>query len=529
MRQKTFIFSLIIIFALLLTACQPGTSTIELPFITIELGNPKNEPAQNAPVIIETAPPSVSTLPGNSAATGDAVAALQGTLTEIYNKVNPSVVNIQVLRAGGGGNGSGFVWDKDGHIVTNNHVVESASQIRVRFSDGTTSNASLVGSDPDSDLAVLKVEIEPEKLYPVTMGDSSSLQVGQLAVAIGTPFGLEGTMTVGIISALGRSLPVENGSLTGGLNYTIPDVIQTDAPINPGNSGGVLLNDRGEVIGVTAAIESPTRSNAGIGYAIPSNIVTRVVPSLIAEGRFEHPWLGISGTTLSSELAATLDLPASTSGAMVIDVTEGSPADRAGLRGSDRQVRIDGTIVRVGGDIITAVDDVTVRTIDDLISYLATKTLPGQDITLQILRDGKQMKVEVTLGSRPTGSRSSAPQVQPTARGGYLGISGMTLFPELAAAVDLDRETRGVLVVVVENGSPADKAGLRGGFKPIVISGREILSGGDVITAIDDQPVESIQGLREALSQYSPGDKVILQILRQGKPMELEVTLGEMP
>ncbi len=528
MRQKTLIVCLTVIFALLLTACQPGTSTIELPFLTIELGNSQKEPAQNTPVIVETAPP-LSAVPGNSGVNGDAVAALQGTLTEIYNKVNPSVVNIQVLRAGSGGNGSGFVWDKDGHIVTNNHVVASASQIRVRFSDGATATASLVGSDPDSDLAVLKVDVEPEKLFPVIMGDSSSLQVGQLAVAIGTPFGLEGTMTVGIISALGRSLPVENGSLTSGLNYTIPDVIQTDAPINPGNSGGVLLNDRGEVIGVTAAIESPTRSNAGIGYAIPSNIVIRVVPSLIAEGRFEHPWLGISGTTLSSELAEILDLPGGTSGAMVIDVTEGSPADRAGLKGSDRQVRMDGAIVRVGGDIITAVDNITVRTMDDLISYLATKTLPGQDITLQILRDGKEMTVEVTLGSRPNGARSSAPQVQPTARGGYLGISGLTLFPELASAIDLDRDTRGVLVVVVENGSPADQAGLRGGFKPIVISGREILSGGDVITAIDDQPVESIQGLREALSQYSPGDEVKLTILRDGKTMDIEVTLGEMP
>jgi 2-alkenal reductase len=186
------------------------------------------------------------------------------------------------------GLGSGFVWDTHGNIITNNHVVEGAEKIEVTFSDETVVTAELVGADPDSDLAVIRVDLPAGQLQSVQMGDSETLRVGQLAIAIGNPFGLEGTMTVGIVSALGRSLPASDG-LTGGPVYSIPNVIQTDAPINPGNSGGVLLNDVGEVIGVTAAIESPVRANAGIGFVIPSSIVNQVVPELIENGSFAHP------------------------------------------------------------------------------------------------------------------------------------------------------------------------------------------------------------------------------------------------
>ena len=196
--------------------------------------------------------------------------------------------------------GSGFVWDQNGDIVTNNHVVSGADKIEVTFSDGTIVPATLVGADPDSDLAVIKVDVPADKLHPVQLGDSSAVKVGQLAIAIGNPFGLEGTMTTGIISAVGRSLPANDNSTQ---SYTIPDVIQTDAPINPGNSGGVLVDVQGQVLGVTSAIESPVRASAGVGFAIPSAIVNNVVPALIKDGKYVHSWLGISGTTLVPDLA----------------------------------------------------------------------------------------------------------------------------------------------------------------------------------------------------------------------------------
>jgi serine protease Do len=526
MRKIIPVSSLALIFVLLLSACQPGGTTIELPFVTINLGNSDSVPPSSSSETVVTEPviqPAAPTVSESQSV----LSIYQDTLIKIYEEVNPSVVNIQVLKAGTQGNGSGFVWDKNGYIVTNNHVIEGAAQIRVRFSDGTSIKASLVGGDPDSDLAVIKVDLPPESLLPVTMGDSAQLKVGQLAIAIGTPFGLEGTMTVGIVSALGRSLPVVNGILETGLRYTIPDVIQTDAPINPGNSGGVLVNDRGEVIGVTSAIESPVRANAGIGYAIPANIVNRVVPALVAEGRFDHPWLGISGTSLTPEIATALDLPSDTRGAMIIDVTSGSPADQAGLRGSDRQVRIEGTAIRAGGDIITAIDGQTITGVDDVIRYLTTNTIPGQQISVSILRDGNPMVMEVTLGSRPTSGQTSAPQVRTTARGASLGIAGVTMFPELAEVIDLNPETRGVLVITVMEGSPAERAGIRGGFRSIQIAGRELLTGGDVITAVDGKTIESIQGLREALDSYDPGNQVAFSLLRAGEELEIEVTLGE--
>ena len=371
------------------------------------------------------------------------MAAYESALSGIYTQVNPSVVNIRILtqqsvtlpgseqfpnfpffnmpsfpgmpEAPQTPNqqipetpqysqslGSGFVWDKAGHIVTNNHVVDGADKIEVAFQDGTTVPAERVGADPDSDLAVIKVAIPEEQLHPVKMGASDGLRVGQLAIAIGNPFGLEGTMTVGIISALGRSLPSGELNFNNGPVYRIPDVIQTDAPINPGNSGGVLVNDQGKVIGVTFAIESPAGANAGIGFVIPAAIVERVVPVLIEKGSYAHPYLGISGTSLTPDLAKAMDLEASQRGALVAEVVAGSPADKAGLRGSDRQVTIDGQQVSVGGDMILAIDDQPVKEMDDLIAYLSAQTGVGQKVSLTVLRDGKEKRLEATLTARPS-------------------------------------------------------------------------------------------------------------------------------
>ena len=352
----------------------------------------------------------------------DVLDVLQDTLGQIYAQVNASVVNIQVTVQSSGrayqmpsfpgmpsmpegqtpeqeALGSGFVWDTDGHIVTNNHVVEDATEVTVTFHDGTTVPAEVVGTDVNSDLAVIQVDVLADELHPVEVADSTEITVGRLAVAIGNPYGLEGTMTVGFISALGRSLAVDAYSTTA--SYTIPDIIQTDAPINPGNSGGVLVDDEGRLIGVPTAIESATGSNSGIGFAVPSAIVQKVVPALIDEGAVEYSWLGITGTSLTADLAEAMGLDRDQRGALVIDVTGGGPAEKAGLRGSDRQAELDGEQVDVGGDVIVAIDDEPVSEFDDLVSYLVGRTSVGDEVTLTILREGKEQAIEVTLESRP--------------------------------------------------------------------------------------------------------------------------------
>ena len=354
---------------------------------------------------------------------GSVLDVLQDTLAQIYAQVNPSVVNIQVtvqnsVQSGrmpsfpgmpeqapeSEGLASGFVWDTEGHIVTNNHVVEDATEVTVTFYDGTTVPAEVVGADQNSDLAVIKVDVPADELQPVAVADSTGILVGQLAVAIGNPYGLEGTMTVGFVSALGRSLAVDSYSTAG--SYTIPDIIQTDAPINPGNSGGVLLDDRGRLIGVPTAIESTTGTNSGIGFAVPSAIVQKIVPALIDEGAVQYSWLGITGTTLTADLAGAMDLGRAQRGALVIEVTGNGPADKAGLRGSDRQVDLDGEQVEVGGDVIIAIEGQPVSDFDDLVSYLVGSTSVGDEVTLTILRDGQEQAVEVTLAARPETQRS---------------------------------------------------------------------------------------------------------------------------
>jgi S1-C subfamily serine protease len=315
-------------------------------------------------------------------------------LISLYERVSASVVNIGISTGvpGGGGAGSGFVLDEQGHIVTNNHVVEGAERILVRFADDTSVEAEVVGADTDSDLAVIQVDAPRSLLKPVRLGDSEALRVGQRAIAVGNPFGFEQTMTTGIISAVGRVVRQESG-------FSLPQLIQTDAAINPGNSGGPLLDSQGRVIGVTTLIFSSSGSSAGVGFAVPVNTVKRVVPQLIASGRYADPWLGITGLSVTPDVAEALGLDGDR-GVLVRDAVGDGPADKAGLRGSERQIEFEGALLTTGGDIIVALDGEAVRDMDDLITSLSG-TAVGQRVTLTVLRDGEELGIELTLEERP--------------------------------------------------------------------------------------------------------------------------------
>jgi len=326
-------------------------------------------------------------------------------LINLYQRVNSAVVYVEVLMERTDtltpfGSGSGFVVDLEGHIVTNNHVVEEADAVQVVFSDGSVADARILGLDPYSDLAVLQVDAPPERLVPLDLGDSSGLQVGQRVVAIGNPFGLEGTMTVGIISALGRTLPSQE--LEGSGRFSNPEIIQTDAAINPGNSGGPLLDIRGQVVGVNTAIRSATGVNSGIGFAVPVNTLKRILPNLVEKGAYQYPYLGITYDTRFTmvELAGPLELPV-IRGVLVDRVAPGTAAARAGLQGGDREVEVMGVPVNAGGDIIVAIEGYRLRDFDDLIAYLVRETEVGQEIVLTIIRDGAELEIPVTLGERP--------------------------------------------------------------------------------------------------------------------------------
>jgi len=325
-------------------------------------------------------------------------------LANIYQRASPAVVYIEVMaRETDAGallsSGSGFVIDSKGHIVTNAHVIEQADYLEVSFFDGEVVEARVVGQDPYSDLAVIQVDVPGERLLPLELGDSDTLRVGQRVIAIGNPFGLEGTMTVGIISALGRSLPSRLLESEG--YFSNPEIIQTDAAINPGNSGGPLLDIHGRVIGVSTAIRSTTGVNTGVGFAVPVNTLKRVVPHLIEEGTYHYPYLGITSDTrfTLAELAEPLGLPV-TQGVLISSVQPNTGAARAGLRGGDHEVEVRGVAVRAGGDIIIAINGYRLHSFDDLVAYLVRETRVGQEVVLTIIRNGEVMEVPVVLGER---------------------------------------------------------------------------------------------------------------------------------
>lgn len=431
--MRTRVIQLVTILLLMgvLAACGAAETPV------LETAVPALEaPATDAPeVVVETAvdQPVVQTSGVITAESETAVTAVQtvdeevvtqSTYIDLYERVNPSVVNIRVVGSLPGatqgglpdlfpeipedhppfglpqGQGSGFVYDADGHIITNNHVIAGAQRVVVTFADGTEAEAEVIGADPGSDLAVIKVNPDEALLQPVTLADSDSLRVGQLVAAIGNPFGLDGSMSTGIISGLGRLLG--SGAVTpSGDTFSIPNIIQTDTAINPGNSGGPLLNLDGAVVGVNTAIRSSTGGFQGIGYAVPANTVQRVAPQLIENGRVDYPWLGIRGGTLTSDLAQAMDLEAGQRGVLVVDVVADSPADKAGLRGGSETVTIDGSQFRIGGDVIVSLNGEPVTGIDNLIAIINSQTAVGDTVSLQILRDGELQDVAVTMEARP--------------------------------------------------------------------------------------------------------------------------------
>lgn len=385
-----------------LAACAPGALEME------DASAPKGSAESTAPAktlvstilegeIVPVLQQAESELEAKPSAL-DAVASLQETLTTVYRQVNPSVVYI-VVSANTGlpgmpaeGSGSGFVYSEEGYIITNSHVVSSGDSFEVVFSNGERQRAELVGADPDSDLAVLKVASLPDGVVSLPLAQNP-VEVGQFAVALGSPFGEQGTMTLGIISGLDRSLPSQRTTTTGS-TYSLPQVIQTDAPINPGNSGGPLLNLDGEVIGVNAAIASTSGTGSGVGFSIPVDVVRRVAPSLIESGEVNYSYMGVSfdgEITLSDmELYGITQ----TQGAYVISVSPGGPADEAGLVAADPETG-------QGGDLVIELDGRPIQDFSDLNSYLVLETEPGQVLEITVLRGGEPVTLSLTLGARP--------------------------------------------------------------------------------------------------------------------------------
>lgn len=360
-------------------------------------------PSAEAPTPISPTP-----TPWVVAPSDGAITQLETQVEAVYAAVGDAVVNVSVTSIGydyffnavpSEGSGSGFVYDTQGRIVTNYHVIESAQEILVTFADGAAFTGTVIGSDSTYDLAVIEIDAGDYPLRPIPLGDSDVIRVGQFVVAIGNPFGLDQTVTFGVISSLGRVIESPDGRYIG-------EAIQTDAAINPGNSGGPLLDLQGRVIGVNAQIVSPSQANAGIGFAIPANTVKHVVPELISEGRYRHPWMGVRffPVSLSQQLAASfaeLGAEVPERGVLILSVEPDTPAAKARLRGGNQSVNTPYGTIMVGGDVIIAIDGVTIASPSKLIAYLETYTRPGETIQVTVLRDNEEITLPVTLGERP--------------------------------------------------------------------------------------------------------------------------------
>ena len=370
------------------TTLTPGARTVVVTSVVIEVTATPSAPSHppESRTGAETQP-----LPSGPESLYDLEEQI---VIKVFADVGQAVVCITARDQMGGCNGSGFVLDREGHIVTNSHVAEAAPELLVTLADEHTVPAHVVGSDPGSDLAVLKIDVPADDLTPVVLGDSATLKVGQRAIAIGNPFGLERTVTTGVISSLSRTLSRDDS------DFLLAQVIQTDAAINPGNSGGPLLDSRGAVIGVSTAIRTITGVNSGVGFAIPVDIVKRVLPELIEHGRYRHTWVGVTGRTISAEMVDAMRLPV-TNGVLIFSVEPDSPAEEAGLRGGDQEIMVSGIPMRAGGDIVIAIEGGEITRFDDLINYLASHTSVGDVITLTVIRDGRELDIRVTLAERP--------------------------------------------------------------------------------------------------------------------------------
>jgi 2-alkenal reductase len=402
-RKSRTIFLALGMLVLSALACQAvlGSSVSQVagPTALPELGLGE-APSSNA---LPTVPPATISSPVIAPPAPDLITR-EAALVAIYDRVSPGVVSIQVTAELGSGQGSGFVFDTAGHVVTNFHVVDGYQTLEVDFPTGFKTRGEVIGTDLDSDLAVIELDEIPPNLVVLSLGDSDDLRVGQTVIAIGNPFGFNGTMTVGIVSALGRTLESLREA-PGGRFFTAGDIIQTDAAINPGNSGGPLLNLNGELIGVNRAIQTDNFTttgspvNSGIGFAIPGNILRRVIPALIERGEYDYPYLGISSLPgIDLQIQEALDLPQAT-GAYVTEVTAGGPADLAGLRSGSQASALPG--LNRGGDLIVAIDGIPVLEFGDMLNYLINNKSPGDSVFLTVLRGDDQLEVEIILSGRP--------------------------------------------------------------------------------------------------------------------------------
>ncbi|HYG00497.1 MAG TPA: trypsin-like peptidase domain-containing protein [Candidatus Saccharimonadales bacterium] len=479
----------------------------------------------------------------------DSTKSLEEDLIKLYDKVDHSVVQVtQDSNVPGLSRlGSGFIYDKEGHIVTNYHVVAGDpinKEFDITFTDGTGYKATVVGADPFAEIAVLKIPLENntqvrDRLIPLQIGNFSEVSVGQRVAAIGNPFGLSASITEGIVSGLGRVLPAlspENSQVPiveDTPAFSIPNIIQTDAAINPGNSGGPLLNMRGEVIGINTAIFSATGVYSGVGFAIPSYLIQKVVPSLITTGEYQHPYLGVSGTDINADIAEIMKLP-NTTGFLVIQVTSGSPAEKAGIRGGAILTEINGREIELGGDVIIGIDDKPIRKIDDLLSYLDKEKKVGDKVNLSIIRNGQIQEIGLTLAARPMSTVLDNKIIQETQDDRpSLGVTGTSITPEIALQMNVPSsiidEGKGFLVIdVLRNGS-AEDAGIRGGYIASNINGNQVELGGDIIISIDNITIGSVEDIRKALSTKQIGDNVQLTVYRDKSTLDIPVTLKKGP
>jgi serine protease Do len=454
------------------------------------------------------------------------------SLPDLFDKVEKSVVQItesgttQATEPNRSRLGSGFVYDRLGHIVTNFHVVDGSknNKVYVTFLDGVSYEGDIVGADPYSDLAVIKLsEVDKNvssKLVPLELGNSSTIRIGEKVVAVGNPFGLSGSLSEGIISGLGRLMPAgdSGGSQQNPFDrtqivkpvpsFSIPDIIQTDAAINPGNSGGPLIDMSANVIGINTAIFSNTGVYSGIGFAIPSNFVTKIVPLLIKNGEYDHPYIGINGFDITPEIAKLLNLPEAV-GFLVINVTDDSPAKMAGILGGNKSMLINGLPIELGGDIITEIDDKPVRKVNDILSYLANYKRIGDNVNLTVLRGPDLVKqvVSIPLTARPS--------LETNLTSPSLGLIGLDVTPEIAKLMNISRDN-GFLITSIIGNSSASKANLMGGYIVTEVNGTALELGGDIIVKMDSVNIKNQMDMKNYLKTKNIGDSVIITVLRDG-------------